>query len=750
MSFSPLLSIVWQPVAPPLYLFGAAAVLAALVVVAYGRTIRERPLAGALLCLSRLVVLGALVVALLGPSALRNETRNTARPLLTILLDTSESMRTEDASGICRLEAARSAWLAPKLLDELGRDFILDLNAFDEDVRPLRRPQLESSPRELASGRATHLAHSVTSAVARIPAQQLGTALLVVSDGRDSQDAPIQPAAALARSRDVPVFTVLVGRDSHVSDAAVLAVPMQDYLLPGESGAILVKVYQSGLGASATMLHVKTGDREQTVPVAFQGKPVVEVQIPVRHQEPGQYEYTVRLDALPEEATDTNNTTTVFVDVQRKRIKVLLVEGAPYWDTKFLAQSLRKDERIEVTQISQLSRAKRETIVTRAEAGSPQVPQSAEDWARYDVVILGRGLEHVLDAKGAGQLADCVLNHGGHVIFARGRAVNSDRRHDALSQALSRIEPVTWGEGEIRDVRLALAPAGRLSQWLAATKMGVDVERALERLPGLETLPLAAREKTAAVVLARGVPGEGAPNAGGPPALVQMSVGRGSVMAILGDGLWRWSLLTDEQQDLLGLYDSFWSNLVRWMTMGGDFPPGQQISLKLARTTSRLGDALPVDVVCRQAPAGGAAPFLELTGQDGRTQQIVLERRPGREPRFQASLAPPATGIYRVVLKAPGLTPSEQEQRFSVYDVNEERLNTLVNPMPLKVLAEHTGGAFFEIDQVDAFLDRIRRHRQSLVAPPRADYLWDDWRLMAILLTWAGVEWLMRRNMGLV
>lgn len=236
VSVPPLLSLVWQPVAPPLLLFGGAAVLAALVFVAYWRTIREHPVAGTLLCLSRLVVLGALMTVLLGPSALRNEVRHTMRPLLTILLDTSESMRTEDGSGVCRLEAARSAWLTPKLLDELGRDFILDLNAFDEDVRPLRRPQLQSSPRDLASGRATHLAQSVTEAVARIPVQQQGTALLVISDGRDSQDAPIQPAAALARSRDIPVFTVLVGRDSHVSDAAVLAVPMQDYLLPGESG----------------------------------------------------------------------------------------------------------------------------------------------------------------------------------------------------------------------------------------------------------------------------------------------------------------------------------------------------------------------------------------------------------------------------------------------------------------------------------------------------------------------------------
>ena len=759
MTSSPLLALTWQPVAPPLPILGGAAVMAALAVAAYWRTIRERPVAGSILCAMRVLSIAMIAVLLLGPSDVRPAPLAGGRPPLSILLDTSESMLTPDDAGVCRIESVRAKWLDDDTLAALARDFDVELNGFDEEVRPLPRSQLSEPAAQLARGRATHLADSVSNAAARVRRGQDGAAMLVLSDGRDSRDAAIQPAAALAKARELPVFTVLVGRDSKVNDVAVLAVPMQDYLLPGEAGSVLVKVYQSGLETAAATLTVKQGDKRQTFPVSFQGKPLVELQVPVKHDEAGQYEYTVEVEPLEGETTASNNTTTVFCDVQRKRIKVLLIEGSPYWDTKFLAQSLRKDDRIELVQISQLSKSKRETIVTRSEGESPQIPKTADDWSKYDVVILGKNLDAVVSTAGAETLTEYVSDRGGHVVFARGefllgpQAAQRDRREEselAVVAKIRRIIPFEPGVGQILNTRLSLAPAGRLSPWLSGSRVGVNLDQAFARLPGLESVNAGLREKPSAVVLARSVPLNALDGAPGPPAIVQMNVGRGSVLAITGDGLWRWSLLDEEEQQFVGLYDAFWSNLVRWMAMGGDFAPGQQISLKLARTTSRLGDPLAIDVVCKHLPQGGELPKLAVTDAGGRTEEILLERRPGREPRFQASIQPQSTGVYRVALKSPGLTPADQEQRFSVYDVNEERLNTMVNAMPLKVLAEHSGGEFYEIDQRDRFLQRLKRHLVATQAPPQTEYIWDDWRVMVALLSWFGIEWIVRRRMGLL
>ena len=49
------------------------------------------------------------------------------------------------------------------------------------------------------------------------------------------------------------------------------------------------------------------------------------------------------------------------------------------------------------------------------------------------------------------------------------------------------------------------------------------------------------------------------------------STGAGSVVAVIGEGTWKWSLLSPNNQDLVGFYDAFWSNMIRWLVVGGDF-----------------------------------------------------------------------------------------------------------------------------------------------------------------------------------
>ncbi len=63
--------------------------------------------------------------------------------------------------------------------------------------------------------------------------------------------------------------------------------------------------------------------------------------IPVQESEPGQYRVDLSIDAVENEAELANNQQTVFCEVMKRRIRVLVLEGQPFWDTKFLAESLR-------------------------------------------------------------------------------------------------------------------------------------------------------------------------------------------------------------------------------------------------------------------------------------------------------------------------------------------------------------------------------------------------------------------------
>ncbi len=431
----------------------------------------SRSASSVILLAMRLAVIGVVAVLLLGPSRQKPRPDQTQQPRLTILLDTSESMRTLDCGSNSRIAHVAKNLLDADLLRKLRGKYRIDLRGFDERVHPVALEELYARPLDIATGRGTHVTESVVGVVSQLDGKH-GDAMLVVSDGHDTEEASIQPAAAAAKAKGIPVYTTVVGGSISTPEAALLAVPMQDNLLPGEAGAILVKVYQSGLDQSSTTLRFKQGDRVSQFPIDFRGRRMVEMQVPVKEDNPGQYKYELAIDAVAGESEMANNSQTVFCEVMKRRIRVLVIEGQPFWDTKFLAASLRKDERIELTQITQVGEQKRETIVSRVEKGTPRIPTNGEEWANYEVVILGRGMERVLDRKAAELLASYIVDGGGQLIFVRGQAY--DRNSDPgrqLAEALAVLEPVVWGNTELHELSLELSPSGapalgsRRSSW---------------------------------------------------------------------------------------------------------------------------------------------------------------------------------------------------------------------------------------------------------------------------------------------
>ena len=201
----------------------------------------------------------------------------------------------------------------------------------------------------------------------------------------------------------------------------------------------------------------------------------------------------------------------------------------------------------------------------------------------------------------------------------------------------------------------------------------------------------------------------------------------------------------------MAFYDTFWSNLVRWLSMGGEFSPDQHVALHLSRTTVRLGDPLAVDVVYKHTPAVGRPS--ETRGDKPR--KAAAGSRAGADPVAGTPVSRDAqTGasrhLRRSASKAPGMQPLRQVQRFNVYDTNVERLMTMADPMALRMLAEHSGGRFYEADQAGDLVNQLRLFRLSQQVPPQLEYIWDHGALMVVLLVWGGSEWLLRRFSGLL
>ena len=751
---TPLLAeMIWRPYFEPVAVLLAGGVLALLAVFVCVRTWRNN----APLCLGmlvvRLIVIAALVGVLMGPSHLPEVTQSPTKPTLTVLLDTSGSMQTEDMEAQPRYEFAINQWLSDERIKDLNDQFQIDLITFDTKVKQARVDALDPDANTAATARRSNIVDTVQQTIARLPKSADGSAVLMITDGKDSENKSLQPTVTLAKERSIPVHTVTLGGASLTRDVALVAVPAQPYLLAGEPGIIDVRVVQNAADNAQTVVHLKTGDEQTSHPVQFEGQREVRLKLPIQHDEPGTYEYEVWCEPVQGEIEEVNNRQLVFVDTTASRFRVLLIEGQPYWDTKFIAQSLRKDERVELVQITQVTEAKQEIVVSRADPKTARLPKTLEEFAQYDVVILGGSIERVLPEHLVAQLPAYVRDHGGGVVFARGRAYDTDsvlgRR---VGRELSVLEPVVWGRGSLTQQEITVMPAGVSHPSLSflQEKAQGDTSSYAALLPQLKRLPVVEREKDSALVLAstraRGNVGPGQ------PVVVTMPYASGQVVAVLGEGLWRWSMLARRNPDLAGVYDQFWSNMIRWLAMGSGYTPGQDVSLRLGSRGVQVGEEMRAEFSSRD-PALLEDYALELEGPDGQTQALAMI---GNDTiRRYAIAQPDKPGVYTVRAKPTGQstdpsTPNMLQARFSVYDIDLERLESAAMPGPMRMLAERTGGEALNPYEPEALGQVLQRYLAMMSLPPQPTYIWDKGIFLFLLLFIAGFEWIARKLGGML
>lgn len=742
-----LADILWQPVTSPILLVVSGVVLCLLAVFAYVRSQRGGQVMRLVLLLLRLGLIVLLIVILFGPSEIPESREKLITPTLTILLDTSASMQTEDVDGQSRISAATRYWFNEETLRTLSEHYHVKFRQFAQARQPLSLEMLRDDAGKVAEGGLSNITNLITDEILETSSGK-GDEILVISDGHDTSDAPFQPTAQLGKARRIPIHTVIVGEQSFDKDMGLIAFTMQPYLMVEEQGEIYVRIYQKGLEQGQTALSVK--DESGSVsryPIQFKGRKQVTLNIPVKHSDSGQFRYELSLDALDDEKVTENNKQDVFVNVTDKKLAVLLIEGQPHWDTKFLSQALRKDSRIEYTQISYLSSSRPlEVITTAADKQTVVIPTEVQGYRGYDIVILGSGLERMMNLQQANALVTYVTEGNGQLIFARSRPYDIDvPEGKRLAKVLSTVEPVVWEQGIIRDGTLKLTALGRTNPPMNLSQFGIQPDQLIAQLPSFHFAQNIQQAKNGTQVLANLESTNGETQ----PAVVSMNVGNGSVFGILGEGLYQWSLLPPGLNRFDGVYDSVWSGVVRSLTMQSGFKPGQDVSLNLSQSNLRLGEQIEFSIALRHDPPSGSAPSLTVTPPSEQAASIPLQYMHGTKTRMQGSFEPAENGVYTVTLNTPGMEPGTITQYFSVIEDNVELLDTSANPQGMMTLAKASGGEVIPYNQIDTFINKVQTKRILEKADLEPLWLWDRSIFLIVLMVAVGIEWIGRRIAGM-
>jgi len=768
-----LSSLIFQPAAAPSRIIAGSLLLAVLAVAAYWRTCGLSTATRILLVGLRLTTIALLAGILLGPSAARSVHPEPYRRKLVIALDTSRSFGTKDVGTRSRFEVARETWRDPGLINKLRERFDLRFYRYDDQLTATG-PGLLWEISEPA-GRQTCIAATITRLLATEFAHAAEPAgILLIGDGHETGAGDPVAAATAAGQAGVPIWTSCFGGTTENRDIAVITASAQESLFTGQTGRIVAKLVQSGFGLdTVTVVLRREGRVVQQIPTALGDRAVSEVAFDIRENRPGLYEYEIRAEPMPGEADTANNSRAVFVRVHNEKIKVLLVEAQPYWDTKFLAQCLRSDPQVDLTQIVRYGRTGLSAIrnaATQPADREPReqivpLPRTLEDLAAYDVLIFGKGLPEYLPPERLGILKEYLGTRGGAIVFARGRPYDPTTRSGAeAARVLSALEPAIWGNEYVRELRLELTPEGRLHpafRFLAEaqaprqrgdTAVSRPSDLILKELPGMIGAVRVRKEKAAALVLARAA-GTAPPTAESDApmaAVAYQSYGKGRVVSILSEGLWRWSLLPArcESFEKVAPFDEFWRRMVRWLAGGSEFLPGQDVALTIAEFPENLGGTARIEVRMKHPPRVDTPATLTVIDPDGQAHPVPLGRPRKGADLLHASFEAKLPGVYRVTLSTPEMIPAVQETRFCAYDFSVEMIDTSADPVTMRNVAEASGGQYIDSAEPQRLLSLLEKAHPTRQGQREAEFVWDRPWVFVTIVTMLAVEWFMRRRRG--
>ncbi len=730
-------SLVLDPILPIGAVVILALVLAAATVAIYRRAgARLSGMQVGALLVFRLLVFRLLGVALVLAVLLQPSRLEEIPPVVTdrvtlVAVDDSRSMAQNDVEQGTRSQAAKSILTDAGVIEPGGAvgDAKVRLFKFSEDAAPITGTALLDT-----KGATTRTHRAVSTMLAAVGANEAARALIVLSDGHDFELVNPAKTGFMARQRGVPIYAVALGKQGKVRDASVRITSYQPYCYVKQKARISGALRLIGCELETINVELLRGDKVvQTQRLTGTDQPEVAVNFDVTEAAVGQYEYELRVVPLEGEIDRENNHALTYLNVIDQQIQVLFLEGAPCWDTTFLQRSLLRNDKMNVDSIVQYAEGKARVVRKKAGEKELKIPQTAEEWGRYDVIVLGRSVEKLLSADGLKQLEDYVKNRGGTVIFSRGPAFGG-------ALATNELEPVIWSTQPSEHVRLQVAREG---QALAPF-------RAIAGPEGAEALPdmiagygVVEKKPLTATLASTQSAGGGDPV----PGMVHRRFGEGQVLSVGVDGLWRWAF-NAKIEGVNTLFDRFWDQMILWLMAGRDFLPTQQFSLRTSSANIPLGEKIFFRAVKRDAAVKmGDVPLViaDAGGEVGRTALTVGDKN--APDKFTAEFLPAKPGKYTATAKFPDGTA--QSARFIVFDENLEQTEVATDAGYLRKLCESSGGRLLQPEELGKLLAELQGEKSEATPVRKLTSAWDRVWVFWVIGGLFGGDWYLRRRWGL-
>lgn len=727
---------------------------------------------GILLAL-RLVSVAALVLLLFQPT-LRLVTVSQILPYAAVLVDNSGSMNRPDVhlpakfateeskgegiaasrvGGFTRLERENRLLNHYRVLNELSKHFRLKFFSFAQEPqslgipgngKALQRYQFAISPS--LHGESTQIGTAVQDAVRTLAGQPVA-GMLVVSDGGSNLGPDGWAAAADAHSAGITVSSLGIGDPTPTRDVAMISALADDSVRVNNVVTFYAELQQRGYaGKQVTVRLLRDGKPFMSQSVRMAANNVKqELKFTYVARQPGRFVYSVVADHQAGEVTYTNNTRSLVQTVIKKRLRVLYVEDRPRWEYRYLRSAILRDTTLRFACLL----LKGDGTATGGYGNIPirSFPTDEKTLFNFDIVILGDVPRSEFSDDQLAMLRRFVEDRGGSLLIIAGE---NHMPQDYYGTALEPVIPVVFGPSADpiltnRPFQWKLTPSGERSEIMQMSGDPARNLRVWESLPGMYWCAGTERPRPAATVLAVNPLRS---NANGPyPVAVMQSFGAGLCYAQLADSTWEWRWKVGDRY-----FYRYWGQVLRALTPR-ELPGNSRfVQVNTDSTQYRLGQSATVSVRLLDPyyhPVKAPQVNGTIVGAGGQKSSIVLRPTAGSPGLFTAVFTPPQTGHYTVEVTSPLNTAAKASSAFIVNSISLELQKPELDVNYLKHLAAAGGGRYFQPDQLQQWMNGLRRFSLKVRRSNETD-IWDSPVWLVLFVVPLTLEWVIRKRTGLL
>jgi len=606
--------------------------------------------------------------------------------------------------------------------------------------------------------------------------QQTGksrSAAVILSDGLHNKGSSPFETAKLMAGRDIPIHTIGFGSKKAPPDLAVLdvatppmilktdrahgSITLKDNLDLGTDFRIVVEDEQgnkvwddnlTGINANRRRIDfdfpIEEMVEERILALGLDNS--VEVNsVPMR--------FKARVEPVEGETRSDNNLKSFSFDAITKKNSVLIIDGRPRWETRYLRNVFDRDER---------------WIVTAVFAGSgsaePELPRGEDDESfpgdkkslfAYDLIVFGELSNGLLKDEELEWISEFATSRGGGILLLDGPRQKFREYAKEENHPIAQLLPVKW----LDDSKSRLPPEGfRLTdrgQSETALFLNPSPERnaelwgylpapgwvaPTEPLPGTEVFLEATIDKEK-----HGVESV--------PLLVARTAGAGRILYAGFDGTWRWRFEVGDKY-----HQRYWNQLASWIMEKPFAVRDDFVAIDPGSSAYQPGESAALRVRVRDREGKPLSdPDLTVEGLIWKEGKIVatvpLKTSAESGGLFRGNTPPLSSGQHEISVRVDGLY-EENELRsrvgFLVRQPESPELSTLTcNEELLQEVAKLSGGTYLREEQIGRLNDLLKPISSGKLVTKEIALWQSYWWFVPIVLI-LGLELFLRKRAGML